>query len=452
MKPLLRAAAGTVTALAALSLTACGSSSDGTDGTDKKPKQQQSTPAATAPKKRIPAAFDNTKGWSVKEGSGGEELAGPVIAPDAGLVLLRSNAADGKSSRIVAHDARTGAIRWSSKPMPRPTSPDASTTTDVKVFVTHKGGKEYAVLAATGSEGGDSVNKAAGVTRLATYDTAATGKQVAPVKETTFPDLASHGYTVQRDGGQALVSLNASTAVVDVVSGKVTTYDEKSPVFKAPRPCPNLIGSCESGARIVGQTPTGPLVRGFRAFWAAGGWFSGDAVPAGATASQGSADVTVYGTPGGQAVAAWPTKKAMTNVTVWAVHDGRTGKVMASVACTGSGNDDQLEPTVSTDGRYVIAGPTVFDVQAKRGQCFTASSARNEIEVLAVDKDGTAYGNAKEVGISGTTNAPASVDLATGKASALPEGTLVPDLIGADVAVFGTHTSGGEPILVYPRR
>lgn len=44
------------------------------------------------------------------------------------------------------------------------------------------------------------------------------------------------------------------------------------------------------------------------------------------------------------------------------------------------------------------------------------------------------------------------MDLGTGKASALPEGTLVPDLIGADAAVFGTSTSGGERILVYPRR
>ncbi|CAL9329841.1 hypothetical protein [Streptomyces sp. enrichment culture] len=452
MKPFKRTVAAMAATLAALSLAACGSSPDSPDGTDREPAPEQSAAGAAAPKKAIPEAFDSTKGWVAEpDGNTGDELGSPVIAADAGLVLLRSNTADGKSSRIVAHDARTGAIRWASEPMVRPAPGDGHDHIDVRVFVTHKDGKEYAVLAATGTEGGDAVNKGAGVTRLAVYDTASTGKQAAPVRETTLPGLASGGFTVLRDGGLALVRLDDSTAVVDVLSGRVTTHDRQSPALKSPKPCDQLIASCETDARIVGITPKGPLVQGFRAFWVSGGWFSGDAVPAGAIASEGSRDVEVYGTQGGQVVAAWPSETGPADTSIWAVHDGSTGEVVASVACEAP-DDDPLEPAVSADGRYVIADLAVFDLRAKRGHCFESTSARNRVELVAVDKDGTAYGNAMEVGTVGTTRAPASVDLGTGKASALPEGTLVPDLIGADAAVFGTSSGGGERILVYPRR
>lgn len=110
----------------------------------------------------------------------------------------------------------------------------------------------------------------------------------------------------------------------------------------------------------------------------------------------------VYGTQGGQAVAAWPSAEGPADESIWAVHDGSTGEVVASVACEAP-KDDPLEPAVSADGRYVIADLAVFDLREKCGYCFKSTSAQNQVQPVAVDKDGTAYGNAIEVG---TVEAP----------------------------------------------
>ncbi|MFD8201282.1 hypothetical protein [Streptomyces sp. NPDC059701] len=448
MEQLRRTAIGAVAVVAALSLAACGGSDDG--GTDGEPTSGQSTSGGTGAEQPVPPAFDGAEGWTIQAEDGGDEPDRPVIAPGAGLVLVRTNAADQKSTRVVAHDARTGKVRWSSAPMDRPTPGDGRDNIDVRVFVTSKDGKEYAVLAATGTEGGDGVNKASAVTRLAAYPTDSTGEQVAPVKETTLPGLASEGYGVLSDGGLAMVTLGRETAVVDVLSGSTTLHDGESPVLKAPKPCERSFGSCDESAEIVGQTQAGPLVEGDQAFWS-GGWFSGDVVPAGAAAEEGWAEVSVYGTPGGQVVAAWPKRGGSGDDRIWAVHDGRTGAVLASVECGAPGNDGPV-PFQSAGGRYVVAGLAVLDTQGGRGNCFRATDARNRIEVVSVDDDGTAYGKAVKTDGVGSVDVPVSVDLAADKATPLPEGTLLPDLVGARAAVFGTSTAGGERIVVHARR
>ncbi|WP_157849674.1 hypothetical protein [Streptomyces novaecaesareae] len=439
------AKAGAFVTLAALSLTACGGSSVPGDPKESRTQTSAAVPSrSAAPAKPIPAAFDSTRGWEVEAGKDGN-LRGPAVASDAGLILFRSISEDKKTASVLAYDAKTGAIRWRSKPVANPTRD--SLDADAMVFVTHKAGKEYAVLAVTGTEGGDGVNRASGVTRLAAYDTASSG-EAAPVKETTVPDKAT-GYGVQRDGGLTEVQLGRSTAVVDVLSGQVTTYDRNNAALNAPKPCELAFGSCNTSTGVTALTPAGPLVQGRGAFWALGGWFSGDVVPAGASAIVGSSTVTAYGSPDGHVVAAWPSTGHDNDRSVWAVHDGGTGQVLATVECTGK----KATPRLSSDGRYLIADFAVFDLQAKKGYCFEATGARNPVQLTTVDKDGTAYGNAKtpDQNTGGLSDTPTSVVLATGQASALPAGTLVPDLIGADAAVFGTDTGIG-PVLVYPRR
>ncbi|MER7850029.1 hypothetical protein ABTZ03_39530 [Kitasatospora sp. NPDC096077] len=436
------AKAGVFVTLTALSLTACGGSSD--PGDSKESRTQ--IPAASASRSvpsidPIPAAFDRAKGWEVASGKDGH-LGSPAVAPDAGLILFRSISENRATVSVLAYDAKTGAIRWRSQPVANLTRDnlDAYAT----VFVTHKGGKEYAVLAVTGTEGGDGVNPGSGITRLAAYDTAASGEAI-PVKETTVPDKATR-YGVQRDGGLATVQLDGSAAVVDVLSGQVTTYGRNDPALNAPKPCEPAVGSCNTGTGVAGLTQAGPLVQGRGAFWALGGWFSGDVVPAGASAIVGSSTVMAYGSPDGHVVAAWPPTGHDSDRSVWAVHDGGTGQVLATVECAGK----KATPRLSSDGRFLIADLAVFDLQAKKGYCLEATGARDLFQLATVDKDGTAYGIAKTP-TGGLSDTPTSVTLATGQASTLPAGTLVPDLIDADTAVFGME-SDVSPVFVYPRR
>ncbi|MGW6867226.1 hypothetical protein ACWGHM_00345 [Streptomyces sp. NPDC054904] len=439
-----RVAVGVVTAFAALSQAACGggSSGDGANGSKGGAVQggEQGPAPAAAPKEPVPAAFDNAKGWEIKDNE--HDLSGPVISEEARLVLLRRHDRDGKTARVVATDAKTGKVRWSSKPVVRPETPKGKLPVDSKVLLTRGGSKEYAVLAVTGSEGGDGVNMGGPVTRLAVYDIASSGDAAEPLREITVPGRAL-GFTAQREMGVVRVALDPGASLVDVVSGQITTYDNNHPAPKSPKPCQQLTGTCDSRlVTVAGQTPAGPLVQGYGAFWA-GGWFSGDVVPAGAAPEFGGRTVKASGLPNGDALASWPDKAGKAETNVYAVHDGKTGMVRASVACANE-RDSAFTPTVSGDGRYVLAGRVVIDLQSGQGHCFEQTSSRKAITVSTVDKDGSAYGE--------TSQSPARVDLSSGQASPLAEGTLLPTAIGADVAVFDTSTTGGKSILVYPRR
>lgn len=459
MKHVHKSAVSAVVGLMALSLTACG----GSGGSDPKPTSttaasgktsatataSASGSAPSTPQQPVPAAFDTTKGWSVTPPADSTLLSRPVIAPADNLLLLLSSTINDTDTGIVAHDVKTGAIRWSGKPTVQ-LKPVGTPATGADVLVTHKNGKEYAVLASTGTSGGDAVNNGSQVTQLAVYDAASSGEQVAPLRVITVPGLAG-GYSALRDGGTVLVRLGRGAAVADVTTGQITTYGAQDATLKPPMPCPLDIGDCGENAKVVGQTPVGPLVQGYTAFWSKA-WISNDAAPKNAKPQFSDRTVVAVGTPAGHVVARWPQPTDSTTDVVWALHDGQTGHILATVPCapgaaTAQGTDGV---SLSEDGHYLIAGGgiVVFDLQANKGYCFEASSAHKEIDVTAVDTDGTAYGT-----VGGPQNgAPASVTPGSDQAVALPAGTLVPSLIGAGIGVFGTSTAGGETILVYPHR
>ncbi|MBS2551871.1 hypothetical protein KGQ19_33910 [Catenulispora sp. NL8] len=479
MKNVIKAAMPTAAAgLMLLSLTACGGSTAGAiskvttaasgKGASTTASAQASGSASasasgpgsagvtTAPQQLVPAAFDNTKGWSITPPTDGTSLDDPVIAPDTNLLLLRSSTVNDTSASIIARDAKTGAIRWSGQPAAQAAS-DGSSSTDINVLVTHKAGKEYAVLVSTGFLGGDAVTKASEVTQLEVFDAASSGAQVAPLRVITVPGLAD-GYSALRDGGTVLVQLGTGGAVVDVTTGQVTAYGDQDAVLKPPAPCELAIGDCSENAKIIGQTPAGPLVQGYAAFWTKA-WISDGFIPQGTKTQFSNETVQADGTPGGQVLARWPQPTDATTDVVWALHDGQTGRVLATVPCaakttsasqTGSAGNDGV--TLSPDGHYLIAGDgiVVFDLQGNKGYCFAANATRNEVDVTAVDTDGTAYGTVHGTATGTTDVTPASVKPDSGQATALPAGTLVPALIGAGVGVFGTSTAGGGSILVYP--
>ncbi|WP_134667792.1 MULTISPECIES: hypothetical protein [unclassified Amycolatopsis] len=403
------------------------------------PPAPQPDPAAA--QQKIPDAFDAAKGWSAVGADGGK-LTDPILAARAGAVLFAEASNDGKTVRVVAKDEKTGADRWTSAPVELPEEETNYHDVSTRLFETAKDGKDYAVLASTGLEGGDAVNKAKKVTHLDVFDIGATPDGGKAARRIVVPASASR-FAVQ-DGGTALVEVDRATAVADVSTGQVATYEQQSPALKAPKPCEHDIGDCNLNLTVPGATAKGPLVQGFRAFWTSGGWFSGDVVPPGAKANVGSADVRTYGTPDGQHVlAAWPVEDDAT-VRMWAVHDAATGQVLASVRCAQSTVDDrgsrQPQPFLDPGGRYLVAGLVVFDLQAKKGSCFAETETRKAVKVESVGPDGIAYG---------TSEAPVRIDLSTGEAKPLAEETSLPAAIDRNVAVVDKESEG---VYVYPRR
>ncbi len=397
---------------------------------------------------QIPDAFDKARGWKAEDHGTGLER--PVVAARSGLVLFTKSLNDGRI-RVLAKDMRTGATRWTSRPLKLPDTGQNYHSVSTSLFGTTKNGKEYAVLAAPGTEGGDTVNKPKEVTTLQIFDVADMRDQGTPARVVTVPESAQE--FIPQNDGNLLVRLGSSTAVVDVSSGRDTGYRHQDAALHAPKACDYEIGDCNQGITVSGMTPKGPLVQGFGAFWVPGGWFSGDVPPPGVHPGSGlEEEVRAIGTPDGRSVvAAWPGANDSSDDRVWAVHDAATGKVEASVPCAQSDLDDSGSgrrgvPVLSGDGRYLIAGEVVFDLAAKKGICLAENESREAVTVSAVDRDGTGYGTA---GSSQATEGAVRVSVATGKATALPEGTKAPTEITGPVAVFDEESDG---VFVYPRK
>ncbi|WAL68734.1 hypothetical protein ORV05_13460 [Amycolatopsis cynarae] len=417
----------------AVALTGC----SGQGATPQSPSQP-GRPAAegveTAPREPLPAAFDNTAGWLVREGDSGYDS--PVVTADSRLVLFRASTT--KSSHVEARDARTGRIAWASAPV-------GIEEGFGSLSLTRKDGKEYAILTAMATEGGNGVDKATTVSRAFVFDTASAGSEVTPLHILTFPGGKAK-FTVQ-DNGVLLAASGNTVTVVDVSDGQETRYPVADPALDAPRPCVLLVGTCNKRNTVEGLTSAGPLVQGYSAFWITGGWFSGDVVPPGASAQEGHDTAEVVAITGDLVLAAWPVKDGTSAARVWALHDGRTGQVVAAVTCQWHEADDpvDVEPVSSPGGRFLTADLTGFDLDRKQGFCFQETASRKQIHFSTVEDDGTAYGQA------GRDQAPAAVSLPSGEPAALPANTRIPDRLGRAVAVFGTYTAGGEKILIYPR-
>ncbi|MFI1311962.1 hypothetical protein ACWHAO_09830 [Streptomyces albidoflavus] len=396
------AAAGAV-AIAAVLVTACGSSGRGSEG-DAAPKDR--APARPLAKLNAPAAYNTAKGWDATLTWLPSKVRSiPVaVAPDSGNIALLHGTSDGYT--VQARAADSGEIRWSSTPWspPAPMEGFEGEAAEIpNVIAAEQNGREYVIAYAHGLRGKDALHEGTEVTRLAVYPADASGDGVEPLREIDVPVSARSGeLRVTTDGGRLLVSwgedgpLSKWSAAVDLVTGKVSSYEGLDV----------LLPQCEQALvcteRIAAQTTAGPLVAmKDGGFGVPGAWFSHAVRPSEAA---GQSDFLqtwngkVYGVSHGHVLATWDqvADRHTGADHIWSVHDATTGELRAELECGYDGGQlrrARKHPVVaSPDGRYLAAGPVAFDLGQETGICLEGDGDRKTILLGSIRNDATAYG------------------------------------------------------------
>ncbi|MFF8731747.1 hypothetical protein ACF073_35490 [Streptomyces sp. NPDC015171] len=434
--------------LAAVSLAGC---SDQADGGRRDSNGNPLNPFHRAEKLaelRVPPAYDAGGGWDTALGGVPKQVANaPVVAvPGAGGVASVQGAANGYTTIVRAAD--TGRIKWSSAPWDIPAPSDTELSHTPGVTVVDQDGREYIVTFAQGVRGKDALHEGTAVVSLAVYAADGQGASVKPLREIDLPVKGQPTVRVSPYGGRVLVGLGgvidsgvypARSFAVDVVTGQSTAYDHPEDLLSA-------CGQADcAGSRVIAATPDGPLVGVDNGgFGLAGHWFSDAARPSGTerTGDLAPFNGLAYGVIDGHVLAGWQTPDKEDGAAadpVWSVHDLGTGRLQASMTCGYDLNNDinagnygsnrEYGVVASPDGRYLAAGPVVFDLQRKKGICLAKSGDRKDIMVVSIRDDGTAYGAVRQDSTAeGTETAAVQVDLDEGSdtAKVLGHGTVVP--------------------------
>ncbi|MFI6640073.1 hypothetical protein [Streptomyces sp. NPDC050504] len=389
----------------------------------------------------VPSGFATDRGWEVAQAS--PEIA---LARTAGLVAyLERVSDDGFRLRTVA--AASGKAGWRSEPF-RP----ADRAHYPGLLSLTRGGREYFVAWSYGKVAGDALTKAAQpIVSLDVYDAQDGTRQRAELPWPGVPTVTVAGPSVVVTDGRA------RAALVDPVTGEVGQVPAAALGF--PKGC----AQCRGSAEVLGQTPKGLLVGGGREFWVSGAWSSRDRAPAGTDARSGTATAL---TPR-QVLARWHkargAKRAATH-DVWAVHDGASGRVVATAEChkPAIAPGEHPEAVLSPDGRFLVAGNLAFDLARAKGFCFENADGSRPLTLTTVGDAGLAYGaraarNAADALAGG--GAPVAVDLTETGDRGLPEPVgLAPSvrLPGAVVPGAGlfrwTDPRGREHLIAYAEK
>lgn len=232
---------------------------------------------------------------------------------------------------------------------------------------------------------------------------------------------------------------------LDVTTGRTTAYDTDS--LKVPG-----CSSCSYGNAIAALTERDPVVlnEGEGAFGIPGSWDDDRVAPAEADPATGM----VWPGSGTHLIARWEEKNNGSH-NVWAVLDGATGRVQASVLCAkpSIGTGEAPGSALSPNGRYLVSEHLAVDLGAKKAYCFEETGDSKPLPFTSVTDDGLAYGTSLTAGNSLTgTTAPVRLPLAAGSPKALTGGERTPVADFDGVGVF-THSEGDVPYLVvYPRK
>ncbi|MFD3517885.1 hypothetical protein [Streptomyces sp. NPDC058657] len=428
-------AGGGVLALVLLLATCGGGGKDGSDrGGDGEQPPRAAAPAPPAtPRLLAPAAYDSTRGWRIVGGS-----AEYALSQEPALVAHVERSG---TDRFVlrAYDARTGRAVWTGRPWRSLSDPAhfprllTVTKGDRRFFVTWSYGKV---------SGADALSTGDSVLALDMYDARDGSQQHA---ELPWPGVP----VVSGTGPGVLVTDGAATAtVVDPVTGRPTPYSPQD--LGAPKGC----GNCRVRTEVRGLTAKGLLVGGRTEFWVKGGWYSRSVAPAGTDPASG---LPTSVTATGQILAKWQKKKP-DGWDRWAVHDARTGKVLASADCRKPALEPGEYPRAVTapGGHYLVAGNLAFDLRrpapkgAKTGHCLQEEEGSRAVTLTSVTDDGIAYGTTSPTSAAGT---PVEVPLATAVPVALADTARLPEAEVAGTGLFRWTDRQDRPYLIgYPRR
>ncbi|MFI1363281.1 hypothetical protein [Streptomyces griseochromogenes] len=439
-----------------VALTACGASGDGGGGGGKGVGPKATSPGGSQQALKVnvpvPRAFDNTKGWQealtwVPERGTGRPYA---VAPGAGVVALLQKR--GSSYVLEARDETTGVLRFGTKPWqpPKPREVvDRVTEETPGVEAVKQDGREYLAVWARGADSGDALNKPQEVVEVDIYPVDASGATAVPAHVVKVPVEKYSGVARARDGGAGLLVSTEDgdeSISVDMRTGHVKHYPITTQLGE---PTCGEIACVDSEVKAL--TSRGPvLANSVGGFGVPGVWNSSRVVPPGAsTHDYAQYKSTAHFAVSGHLIASWSA--ADNGDHIWAVHNTESGKVEASTRCSATDLPEFDTPSaLSTNGRYLLAGPLAFDLTSGKGYCFAGSGTSRQIQLLSVDDDGQAYGIAQ--GDDTAAGAPVAVSMSTGHPTPLPHGQQPPFLSLRAAGAFSPPADGPGVLFVFLRR
>lgn len=459
-----RPGAGVVAVLGLVLVAGCGGdggSGDGSGGGKGTAGASGGDVAGPVGESPVPEAYDKAAGWSqpLEWMAGSTSPAMPVtVAPRADTVAYLLGASGGYT--VEARDARSGELRWSSRPwtppppVEEPSAEGGPVVPSVATVV--QDGREYVVVWAYGMEGKDELHDGKEVVRLAVFPADGSGGGAAPARQVSVPVDSSSGVQVRDGGDGALVTWepvgsDVYGASVDLVTGRSTRFGYED--LEMPQCGPV---SCIDG-KVVGAGGDGPVVgMASGGFGVPGSWFNEDFAPAGVWKDPYGDEINGRVTAASPAhvAAVWRVGEAGFDADyTWSLHDARTGELRAQLDCDAEDVAEQgsaWEPasgetpelSTSPDGRYAAAGPAAFDLKTGKGVCLAGDGDRKEMHLLSVTDDGKGYGYVAEESEGPQT--AVEVDLATGTPEALPPDTDVPFRPLRDTALFLPLIGGGD--------
>ncbi|GLF93968.1 hypothetical protein [Streptomyces yaizuensis] len=335
--------------------------------------------------------------------------------------LARIPGGDGDRFRVRTHDTATGRPSWSGPALrpagvPEGGADDAAAVPFPRLLPVTRDGREYFVVwsfgrttpadgtddrmgdapaagadgadgadradGADGADGTDGVGLAAGTSVVLELYDAADGSRRRV--ELPWPGAP----TVSGDGPGVLIADGGTrNAVVDPATGEVSEVRGKA--LGHPRGC----AGCRRLTEVRGLTERGLLVGGESGFWVRGGWYSATVAPPGTAPSSG---VPVSVLPG-HLLAKWRPARGRQDARtheIWAVHDTRSGRVLATARCHRPEIDpgDRPRAVLSPRSGYLVSGQLAFDLGRKKGYCFDQADGAPPLVLTSVTDDGTAYG------------------------------------------------------------
>ncbi|MGW0817339.1 hypothetical protein ACWD00_29620 [Streptomyces viridiviolaceus] len=439
-------------------LSGCGSDGGTTDGDNAHGGGNAGKDSAPLESKiTAPAAFDSAKGWEVKATWLPQGQPMPyAVSQKAGAIAYLDKTEQGYVLHI--REASSGKLLSTSKPWkgPKLTEGQAGEQTGElavpQIALIPGQEREYFALWARGEARQDELHEYKEVVSVAFYPVDASGEDMVPAgagsaeapdgefdRPSAFPGPG--GLVVTSYGGDSIL-VSPDGKVADTSDAKVTLNGEAvDPDYLMSFPGPK--GLVTNGDDSIG---------GDGGFGADGGWQSTKVAPPGVEAVRKEENVgfgmqetpngRIVGAVGDHVIANW----LRTPEDMSAVHQLSTGAVQATAPCRtrdteydadipSPKNLAEVAPALSPNGRFLVKGGNVFDLQTGKGTCTDSGEDAKQITLAAVGDDGTAYGVAGE----DTPRTPVAVSAATGAATPLPEATTTPNAMVEGAGVFATY-------------